>query len=64
MTYLVLLSRLKRDSNPDLCNAIEGIYQLSHKANWKVVIMLVADKLIDDGYLFLNEIHVYLNALD
>ena len=33
-------SGLKRDSNPDLCNAGAVLHQLSYQVNWEQVFML------------------------
>ena len=43
---------LKGDLNPDLCDSGAVLYQLSHQANWKLVVICtgwVNKKPIDDG---------------
>ena len=49
---------LKRNSNPDLCDAGAVLYQLSYQANWELVVMWVDDKLVDVGYRLTAEIRV------
>ena len=46
--------RPERNSNPDLCNASAVTYQLSHQANWQLIIMWVNDKPVDSGYMRSN----------
>ena len=41
--------RLEGDLNPDLCDAGPVLHQLSYKTNWKLVVVWVNDKPIDDG---------------
>ena len=43
--------RPERDSNPDLCDAGAGLYQLSSQAKWELVIMWVNDKPVDSEYM-------------
>lgn len=41
--------RLKRDLNPDLCDANAVLYELTYLANWELVVMWVNTKPVDDG---------------
>ena len=42
---------LLRDSNPDLWETSAALYQLSYQANWQLIVMLIDDKPVDDGYI-------------
>ena len=43
--------RPEQDSNPELCNAGEVLYQLSYQANWELVIMWVYNEPVDSEYM-------------
>ena len=40
----------EEDSNPDFCDAGAVLHQLSHQANWELVIVWVDDKPIESGH--------------
>ena len=44
--------RPERNSNPDLCDAGGVLHQLSYQANWKLVIMWVDYKPVDDSIYY------------
>ena len=43
-------SGLNEDSNPDLCDSGAVLHQLSHQANWELIVMWVDFKPEDDRY--------------
>ena len=47
---MMIMMMPEQDSNPDLCEAVAVLHQLSYQANWELVIMCVYDKPVDGGY--------------
>ena len=40
-----------RYSNPDLCDAVAVLQQLSYQANWVIIIIWVGNRPVDSGYI-------------